>query len=229
MQDNQYIQHPRYHVAVDCVIFGYEEGVLKLLLYPRGFEPSLGNWSLLGGFVQEKESVEDASRRVLLNTTGLRDIYLQQVSTFSRPDRDPGARVISVVSYALVHIDKYDKELVRDHGAHWWPVDKMPQFIFDHKSMVQSALFKLQQDASVKLVGKELLPDLFTLNQLRSLYGAIFQKDFDPANFRKKILSLGVLEKTSIKNTTESRKGAFCYKFKEETEMRVSDRIVKFI
>ncbi len=98
--------HPKHFVAVDCAIFGYEEGELKILLYPRGFEPSLGKWSLMGGFVQDNESVEVAARRVLMQTTGLREIYLEQVAAFSEPDRDDGARVISIAFVALIPIHK---------------------------------------------------------------------------------------------------------------------------
>lgn len=205
--------HPKHFVAVDCAIFGYEEGELKILLYPRGFEPSLGKWSLMGGFVQDNESVEVAARRVLMQTTGLREIYLEQVAAFSEPDRDDGARVISIAFVALIPIHKHNKDLVRESGAVWWPVTKLPALIFDHNAMVQKALEGLQHKAINELIGKELLPGKFTLMQLRNLYEAIFQKTFDPGNFRKKALSFNVLEKLNIKNTTESKKGAYYYKF----------------
>lgn len=223
-----YKQHPRHYVAVDCSIFGYEDGELKLLLYPRGFEPSYGKWSLMGGFVQETESMEEAAMRVLMQTTGLKDIFLEQASAFSKPDRDPGARVISMAYVALIRIDIHDKDLVRENGAHWWPVTKLPSLVFDHEAIVENALAVLQQKASIDLIGKELLPDMFTLMQLRNLYEAIFQKSFDPGNFRKKILSVGILEKSNSKNTTESKKGAFYYRFKTSPSDLKSERIVKF-
>ena len=223
-----YQQHPKHYVAVDCSIFGYEDGELKLLLYPRGFEPSQGKWSLMGGFVQENESVEEAAGRVLLQTTGLKDIYLEQATAFSKPDRDPGARVISMTFVALIRIDIHDKDLVRESGAHWWPVTKLPVLIFDHQAIVENALSLLQREASIGLIGNELLPDMFTLMQLRNLYEAIFQRTFDPGNFRKKVLSIDLLERLNIKNTTESKKGAFYYQFKKaETGLR-TERIVKF-
>ena len=202
-----YKLYPKHYVAVDCSIFGYEDGELKLLLYPRGFEPSYGKWSLMGGFVQESESMEEAAMRVLMQTTGLKDIFLEQASAFSKPDRDPGARVISMAYVALIRIDIHDKDLVRENGAHWWPVTKLPSLVFDHESIVENALAVLQQKASIDLIGKELLPDMFTLMQLRNLYEAIFQKSFDPGNFRKKVLSVGILERSNSKNTTESKKG----------------------
>jgi 8-oxo-dGTP diphosphatase len=223
-----YKQHPRHYVAVDCSIFGYEEGELKLLLYPRGFEPARGKWSLMGGFVQQDESLEEAARRILLQTTGLQDIFLEQAAAFSKTDRDPGARVISMTFVALIRIDQHDKELVRENGAHWWPVTKLPALIFDHDAIIRNALSVLQQKAGINLVGKELLPELFTLMQLKNLYEAIFQRTFDPGNFRKKVLSLDIIERSNEKNTSESKKGAYYYRFKEtESEMR-SERIVKF-
>ena len=223
-----YQKHPKHYVAVDCSIFGYEDGELKLLLYPRGFEPSLGKWSLMGGFVQENESVEEAARRILLQTTGLKDIFLEQASAFSLPNRDPGARVISISFVALIRIDIHDKDLVRESGAHWWPITKLPALIFDHAAIVENALSLLQQRASIGLIGNELLPDIFTLMQLRNLYEAIFQKSFDPGNFRKKVLSIDLLERLTLKNTTESKKGAFYYQFKKNEPRIRNERIVKF-
>ena len=223
-----YKKYPKHYVAVDCSIFGYEEGELKLLLYPRGFEPERGKWSLMGGFVEENESLEEAARRVLLQTTGMHDIFLDQAVAFSKPNRDPGARVISMTFVALIRIDMHDKELVRETGAQWWPVTKLPELIFDHDEMIQNALVLLQQKASINLIGKELLPEMFTLIQLKNLYEAIFQRTFDPGNFRKKVLSLDMLERSNKKNTSESKKGAFYYRFKDaETGLR-SERIVRF-
>ena len=114
-----YRGHSKFLLAVDCVIFGYEDEELKLLLYPRSFEPVKGMWSLMGGFVREEESCEEAACRILNQTTGLHDIFLEQVSTFSSPDREPYARVISVAYYALIRIQHSDFELLLDHGAKW--------------------------------------------------------------------------------------------------------------
>ncbi len=227
MLNEVYNQNPKHFIAVDCSIFGYENGELKLLLYPRGFEPAIGKWSLMGGFVQDNESLEEAAQRVLLQTTGLKEIFLEQVAAFSQPGRDPGARVISITFVALIRIDIHDKDLVRENGAHWWPVTKLPPLIFDHEQIVSRALVFLQQKASIDLIGKELLPRMFTLMQLRNLYEAIFGRSFDPGNFRKKALSTGVLERLNLKNTTESKKGAFYYQFKNSDEGIRSERLVK--
>jgi ADP-ribose pyrophosphatase YjhB (NUDIX family) len=207
---------------------GYQDEEIKLLLYPRSFEPYKGKWSLLGGFVQENESGEEAAARILKQTTGLEQIYLEQVAAFSDPKRDPEARVISLAYYALIRIDLHDEERVKENGAYWIPIRKLPNLIFDHQAMFEKALVKLQQKAGYSLCGSELLPEMFTLIQLRKLYEAIFQREFDPGNFRKKILSLGVLEKLSVKDASESRKGAFYYRAKSNIGEIDIDRIVKF-
>lgn len=213
MPGNLYKQ-VRHLVAVDCIIFGYEDGELKLLLFHRGIVPAKGEWSLLGGWVNEDETVEDAAARVLQQTTGLKDIYLEQVHVFSDPSRDAGGRVISIAFNALIDIKNHNKDLVREHGAHWWGISELPNLIFDHDQMVEKALQKLRSKAGHEIVGKELLPKYFTISELRTLYNAIFQKEFDPGNFRKKILSLNAIEKTRKKNTTDSKRGAFYYQFK---------------
>ncbi|WP_301199714.1 NUDIX hydrolase [Plebeiibacterium marinum] len=223
----KYNKFSKYFVAVDCVIFGYEDGDLKLLLYHRGFEPAKGMWSLMGGFVGEKESSDTAARRILKNITGLEDIFLEQVEVFTEPERDTEDRVVSIIYYALIRIDKHNSDKVRENGAHWWSMKSLPDFIFDHKEMVNKALEKLQLKAGMELVGSELLPDKFTLLQLRRLYEAIFQKELDTGNFRKKVLSLKVLQRLDEKNTTESRRGAYYFKFIEGAKEKSFDRIVK--
>ena len=220
--------HPQHYVAVDCVILGYQDEEIKLLLYPRSFEPYKGKWSLLGGFVQDNESADNAAARILKQTTGLEQIFLEQVASFSVPNRDPEARVISLAYYALIRIDLHDEERVKENGAYWISISKLPNLIFDHQEMFEKALIKLQQKAGYSLIGTELLPEMFTLIQLRKLYEALFQREFDPGNFRKKILSLGVLEKLELKDVSESKKGAFYYKVKNNIDEVGKDRIVKF-
>ncbi len=223
----KYNKYSKYYVAVDCVIFGYTNDDLKLLLYHRGFEPAKGMWSLIGGFVGETESSDTAARRILKNITGLDEIYLEQVQAFTEPKRDIEDRVISITYYALIRIDKHNSDKVRENGAHWWSMKALPAFIFDHKEMVDKALEKLQLKAGLELVGSELLPDKFTLLQLRKLYEAIFQKELDTGNFRKKVLSLKVLQRLDEKNTTESRRGAYYFKFIEGAKEKSFERIVK--
>ncbi|MBN1789063.1 MAG: NUDIX hydrolase [Bacteroidales bacterium] len=221
MKQDIYHKYEKHYVAVDCVIFGYENTELKVLVYPRGFEPSRGKWSLLGGFVNPDETLGDAARRILFNTTGLVNIFQQQVHAFSRPDRDPAGRVISVAYYALIRINQQDTELVREHGAQWWPVSNLPDLIFDHREMIDKALLRLQERAETELIGPELLGDVFTLTNLKKLYEAIFQRDIDAGNFRKKVLSLGALHNTGEKDKSESKKGAYLYQLIPDQGLKV--------
>jgi 8-oxo-dGTP diphosphatase len=221
-----YKGNPKHYVAVDCVIFGYEEDKLKLLLHPRPLEPSKGGWSLMGGFCNEDESLELAAKRVLKKTTGLENIFLEQVQAFSEIERDPGFRVISVAFYALIPLYQQDGGKARARRAKWFSLEHRPALIFDHENMVQLAMKKLQMRASYQLVGKELLSEMFTLTQLRRLYEAIFQRYLDPGNFRKKVLSLKALDRLNEKDTTESKKGAYLYQFKDNPTVN-NDRIFK--
>ena len=211
-----YSIHPKFHNAVDCIIFGFEDGELSLLLLKRNFEPAKGKWSLMGGFVEEGESLDDAARRIVADLTGLTDLYMRQVKTYGEIDRDPGERVISSAYYALVDIKKYDHGLVEAHNASWVKLPEVPHLIFDHDKMVEDALHFMQYQASVKPVGMNLLPEEFTLSQLQALYEAIFREEMDKRNFRKKIASMPYIEKTGKIDKTLSRKGAALYRFNPE-------------
>jgi ADP-ribose pyrophosphatase YjhB (NUDIX family) len=215
-------------IAVDNVVFGYHLGELKLLLFERNLEPELGKWSLIGGWVNQDESVENAATRVLQSITGLQNIFMEQVQVFSKPDRDPGGRVISVAFYALINIQEHNHQLVNKYNAQWWPVNKLPELVFDHGQMVNMALEKLRFKASYDLVGRDLLPIEFTLTDLRNLYNAIFLKSLDPGNFRKKILTLNALVKLNKKDASGSKKGAYLYSFKKNNAINFKDRIVKW-
>lgn len=210
-----YSKHSRLLVAVDCIIFGYDilDKELKLLLIKRSLNPAKGRWSLAGGFVEKHESLDEAASRVLLKLTGLENVYLEQNYSYGQVNRDPGARVISTSYIALIKIKDIDKKLKKENGAHWQPIGDLPDLIFDHADMVLRALKELQMRVKVKPVGFELLPEKFTLVQLQDLYEAICQRSMDKRNFRKKILSMQILEKMDEKERVTSRKGAFYYRF----------------
>ena len=210
-----YSNYKRYLVAVDCIVFGYDisEKELKLLLIKRSFDPMKGSWSLAGGFVEENESLDEAASRILRTHTGLERIYLKQSYSYGETDRDPGDRVISTAYCALIAIRDINRELAEKSKAHWRSIAGLPDLIFDHSLMVKKALSDLQDQIKVKPVGFELLPEKFTLVQLQDLYEAIYQKKIDKRNFRKKILSMGILEKLDEKERETSKKGAYYYKF----------------
>lgn len=213
---NYYSSNPKFYVGIDCIIFGFNEGELHLLLLKRNFEPAMGNWSLMGGFVQENESVDDAAKRVLAELTGLDNVYMEQVGSFGAIDRDPGERVISVAYYALVNINEYDRDLVQQHNAFWVNINELPPLIFDHPTMVEKARTLMQQKASTEPIGFNLLPRLFTLSQLQSLYEAIYGESIDKRNFRKRIAEMDYIEKTDKIDKTGSKRGAALYQFNEK-------------
>ena len=227
MIDN-YKHFSKQYVAIDCVVFSYEDNELKVLIYPKNFEPEAGEWSLMGGFVRDNESLEDTAHRILKGTVGIEDIYLEQVKAFSEIGRDTGGRVISFGFFALIPIDSQDKALIRKTGAHWWPIDELPDLIFDHNDILNSALSRLQLKASTDVIGKDLLPKAFTLTMLHNLYNAIFRKKFDAGNFRRKIASLEILEKLPKKDSSSSKRGAHFYKFKDESITNNHTRIINF-
>jgi len=213
---NYYDDYDRILVALDCIIFGFDRGGLKLLLIKRDFEPEKGNWSLMGGFLNRSEGLDEAADRILHKLTGLKNVYLEQLHGFGEVDRDPVERTISIAYYALINIHEHDKELVEQYSAKWFPVDELPDLIFDHQEMVEAAKSRLRYRASHEPVGFELLPEKFTLPELKILYESIYQTELDKRNFRRRILSMDILVKTNEKQKKYSKKGAYFYKFDEE-------------
>jgi len=210
-----YSKFARHLVAVDCIIFGYDiyEKAIKLLLVKRSIEPAKGKWSLSGGFVDEKESLDNAAKRILFDLTRLKNVFLSQSYTYGDVKRDPGARVISTAYFALIKIRDIDNKIKKLNGAEWKPVSKIPALIFDHQKMVSDALSELQNQIKARPVGFELLPEKFTLVQLQDLYEAIYQREIDRRNFRRKILSMNLLQQLNEKEKETSRRGAYYYKF----------------
>lgn len=211
-----YGEHPRHYVSVDCVIFGICDGRLNILLIRRRMMPGRDKWSLMGGFVGEDESLDSAAQRILHQLTGLSDVYMQQVGTFGDPGRDPGARVISVAYCALINFDEHDRKRAEENNACWVPLDEMPQLFFDHPQMVGKALEWLRQKFGNTPVGFNLLPELFTLTQLQSLYESVLGESIDKRNFRKRIAEIDCIEKTELIDKSSSKRGAVLYRFNPE-------------
>ena len=209
-------------VAVDNVIFGFDvdEEKLKILLMRRRVEPCSGEWSLIGSFVKPNESTSEAAIRVLKEFTGLTDVFLDQFKTYSDIGRDPGARVLSVGYFSLIRIEESNKQFGSDHNAQWFGLDEIPVLVADHNAIVNDGLLMLQQRSTTYPVGFKLLPTKFTLPNLLHLYQEIFQSRLDDRNFRKKVLASGLLEKLKLKDKSSSRKGAFLYRFDEESYNR---------
>lgn len=217
-----YSSNPKFYVAVDCVIFGFEDKELKVLLLKRNFEPCKGEWSLMGGFTQEDESVDDAAKRVLHELTGLDDVFMEQVGAFGEVHREPTTRVVSVAYYALINVNSYDKELVEKHNAHWADLHALPPLAFDHKDMIEKAIDIMQRKASRHPLGFNLLPEMFTLTQLQSLYEAIYDTEMDKRNFRKRVGMMDFIEKTDKIDKTTSKRGAALYRFNQKAYEKAS-------
>ncbi len=212
----QYDTEDKVLAAVDCIIFGFDEEDLKVLLIKRGFEPEKGKWSLVGGFLKKEETLEDAATRILELYTGLENIYMEQVATFSEIGRDPVERTISTAYYALINIREHSKNLIKQFSAKWFSVSKAPHLIFDHDRMMQHALQRLRNRSATEPIGFDLLPQKFTMRQLQKLYEAIWDAPFDKRNFINKINSLNIIDKLDEKDMTTSRKGSYLYQFNAE-------------
>lgn len=214
--NSYYSNYHKQLLALDCIIFGFDEGELKILLIKRDFEPAKGRWSLMGGFLDPDESLDESARRILYRLTGLENVFMEQLYAYGDVTRDPGERTISVAYYALLRIIDYNKDLVKSYSAQWHPISKIPDLIFDHNKMVTRALETLRRKARYRPIGFELLSEKFTLPQLQSLYEAIYQKKFDKRNFRKKIIAMDLLKKHGEKDMEGSKKGAYLYSFKRK-------------
>lgn len=208
----RYTSETRILVAVDCIIFGFDGQKLKLLLIKRGFEPELGKWSLMGGFVHENESLNLAVTRVLKNLTGLTGIYLEQLHAFGEPYRDPVERTLSVAYYTLINIHLYEKQLSTNYYAEWFPVKEIPALIFDHCEIIEMAKEKLRYKAAFHPILFELLPEKFTLPQLQHVYEQIYDEAFDKRNFIRKVLASALLVKQLDKDKENSKRGAYYYR-----------------
>ena len=213
---NNYSSEDKVLLAVDCIIFGFDKEELKILLIKRNFEPELGKWSLIGGFLKNEENLDKAAIRILHHLTGLNNIYMEQLYAFSKVDRDPAERTISVAYYALIDIASHDQDVIQLDSAQWFSLKKAPKLIFDHNRMVERAIARLQRRALGKPIGFELLPEKFTMRQLQKLYEAILDKKLDKRNFINKFNSLDILVKLNEKDMTVSRKGAYLFQFDEE-------------
>ena len=214
---NYYSQHSKVYVAVDCIIFGFDEGKLKLLVGKRKMEPGYGEWSLYGGFVDEDESIDAAASRVLYELTGMKNAFMKQIAAFGAVDRDPGERVVSIAYYSLINVKDYDDTLRKNHGLEWVSLDEMPPLYSDHSQMIVKALASLRRSISTEPLGFKLLPDLFTLTQLQHVYEAVLGQEIDKRNFRKRIKQIDFIEKTELIDKKTSKRGASLYRFNKRS------------
>jgi len=211
-----YSQHAKVWVSVDCIIFGFDDGKLKVLIGRRQMDPGRGEWSLYGGFVAADEGLDEAASRTVKELTGLDNLYMRQVGAFGKTDRDPGERVISIAYYALINVKDYNERLRLEHGVEWMDVNHLPMLYSDHNEMVCKARKLMRQKLRTEPVGFRLLPNLFTLTQLQRLYEAVNGEDLDKRNFRKRIKEMDFIEKTELIDKSGSKRGASLYRFNKK-------------
>jgi 8-oxo-dGTP diphosphatase len=185
---------PIMQVTVDVVIFTIQQGVLKVLLVKRLIDPFIGQFAIPGGFVLEDEDLEQAAERELREETGVSDVYLEQLYSFGKPDRDPRGRVVTIAYFALISADRTLKAGTDAAEAAWYPMDDLPPLAFDHAMILNYALERLRNKLEYTTVGFQLLPEKFTLTELQEVYGAILGKKLDKRNFRRKMSVLKILK-----------------------------------
>ncbi|GAB3510725.1 NUDIX domain-containing protein [Spirosoma knui] len=240
LSEQNYIQQ----LSIDCVIFGYQERKLKVLVPKLDFKGDF--WALPSGYIDQNESIDQAARRILEGRTGIKDIYLEQFRIFGDTERSNirflkrmielnkekiggshfiqkgfdwiTRRFISIGYYALVDINKVIPQKSEiDESIDWYDINQLPTLIMDHNEMVKCALETLQLNLDHKLIGFNLLPETFTMKEVQELYEAIFDKPFARNNFQKKILDLNVLERLDKKFTGAANKAPYLYRFLKET------------
>jgi hypothetical protein len=211
-----YQQEDKLLVSVDCIILGFKDNEINVLIIKRKFEPLKGERSLMGGFVRENESLNETVSRVVADYTGVENVYMEQIGAYGDVGRDPGERVISIVYYALIDMQQFDEKLKKQHNAEWININDVGALILDHNQFLKDTIRLLRRRTATRPVGFNLLPEKFTLPQLQSLYEAIYQRPVDKRNFRKKIFEMDILEKLDEKDKSASKRGAYYYKFDKE-------------
>ena len=202
------------NLSIDCVIFGFENSSLEILLIKRARNPFEGQWALPGGFIKKEEKVENAANRILHETTGIENIYMEEFGVFDDIDRFPLWRVFTIAHFALISPENYHLSTgVDTKDVKWFRLDQLPKLPFDHELLLKEALSKLQTRVRYRPIGFELLPKKFTLPQLQKLYEVVLDKKLDKRNFRKKLFSMNLLTKTKEMDPNNKRRAAVLYKF----------------
>ncbi len=207
--------YPHPAVTTDVVVFTIRGGRLQLLLICRGGEPFKGHWALPGGFLDIDEDLHQGAARELLEETGIRDVYLEQLYTFGHPDRDPRERVISVAYYALVPSEKLALKAASDAAdAAWFPIAELPRLAFDHDGIIEIAHQRLVAKLDYSTIAFQFLPASFTLRELQDIYETLMDAELDKRNFRKWALTLEQIEETGELQRRGNHRPARVYRLK---------------
>ena len=215
-------EYPRPALTVDCVVFGIDDEDLKVLLIQRDADPYQGRWAFPGGFVEMDETLEEAARRELQEETGLEHLYLEQLYTFGDVERDPRGRTLSVAYLSLTKLGDHRVSAATDaRDAGWFAVWDTPSLAFDHEKILQTALARLKGKVRYQPIGFELLPRKFTLRQLQRIYEKILERPLDKRNFRKKVLSMGILVELDEVEQDVAHRAARLYRFDRDAYQRL--------
>ncbi|WP_428658601.1 NUDIX hydrolase [Runella sp.] len=203
-------------LSIDCVIFGFKDAQLHVLLVKHGIGPTLGQWALPGSWIKYNESIDEAAERILSSQTSVGNIYLEQFKAFGDLKRFPARRVITIAYYALVNIEKFELHPgPTEADVTWFKIQDTPQMAFDHTVIFEKCLAFLKHKIQHEPIGFNLLPPKFTLLQLLELYEAILGQKLDKSNFRKKFLKMNLLIDTKERQQEVSHRAATLYRFDE--------------
>lgn len=212
----------KFGLSVDCVVFGYKKGEMKVLLIQRGAEPFKDAWALPGDLVNPEEALDESANRILKNLTGLENIYMEQFYTFGSVTRHPVGRIATVGYYSLVRSKNYEPTASSwAKKIDWINIEETFNLAFDHQEILEKAIETLKKKVRTEPVGFELLPDKFTLLELHKLYETLLGDRFDKPNFRKKILGMNLLVPLTEVQSNVSHRPAKLFKFDEQRYMKL--------
>lgn len=212
-------------LSIDCVIFGFEDGKLKILLIRRDIQPFKGSWALPGGFILYDEDIDVASMRILEEMTGVDNIFMEQLRAFGTVNRYPERRVITLAYYALIKPGNYDLNPGPEASdAQWFHIHQLPELPFDHGKIIAQAIRTLQLKVRHQPIGFELLPEKFTLLQLQELYEAIMDTSLDKPNFRRKLQRMNLLVSLEEFQKGVAHRAARLYKFDKSRYDRLKEK-----
>ncbi len=218
--------------TTDCVIFGFHEGEIKVLLIERNEYPFKDWWALPGFFVEINETIDQAVQRILFEFTGIRGIFMEQLYTFGELMRHPQGRIITVAYYALVRLDdlklRTDPQTDYVKQATWHPLSALPKLAFDHEHILKKSIQKIQRKISYSPIAFELLPEKFTLTQLQQVYETIWGRSLDKRNFRKKMLNYGILKELPEVQKGVSYRAARLYKLDRRKYAKIFQNELNF-
>jgi ADP-ribose pyrophosphatase YjhB (NUDIX family) len=212
-------------LSIDCLIFGFKEGELDILLVQHGEGISKGRWALPGGWIRYDESVNDAAVRLLRDLTGVSNIYMEQVGVFGEVKRYPKKRVITIGYFALVKPENYQLRAgFTASDAKWFKVSEVPKLPYDHNKILDDGLKHLKHKVRHEPIGFNLLPRKFTLHQLQELYEAVLGTKLDKPNFRRKLMNMNLLALSKEKQRDVSHRAASLYKFDKKIYDRLKEK-----